>query len=74
MSSGLKNTIGLSFLFITIYGLSILFNWTVAALFLVSLSPIVIIWLAVKTLKDPNPSQNTFSDKFYEDYEYRRNS
>ncbi len=69
----LKNAVGFSFLFITGYGLSILFNWTIAALFLVSLSPILIIWLAVKTLKDPYTTDNTFEDSFYEDYNYRRN-
>jgi len=73
MSSSLKFAVGFSFVFITAYGLSVLFNWTVAALIMVSLSPILVIWLAVKTLKDPNPSNNTFEDRFYEDLDYQRN-
>lgn len=74
MSSSLKYAVGFSFVFITVYGLAVLFNWTIAAMILVSLSPIMVIWLAVKTLKDPNPSQETFEDRFYEDSDYRRNS
>ena len=70
----MRTAIGFSFIFITAYALSILYGWVPAALFFVSTSPIVVIWTAYKILKDPYESENTFEDKFYEDYNYRRNT
>lgn len=69
----LKTVISVSFVFVTVYALSILIDWTAAALLLVSLSPIMVLWVAYRTLKDPEHPEETFQDKFYEDYEYYRN-
>lgn len=69
----MKNAILASFVFLTAYGLSIIFQWMVAVLFLLSLSPVVVLWVAYRILKDPHPSGHTFEDRFYEDYDYQRN-
>ncbi|MCH8546160.1 MAG: hypothetical protein LAT54_05460 [Cryomorphaceae bacterium] len=39
---------------------------------LVSLSPIPIIWMVYRVLRDGTPSPHTFEERFYEDYEYER--
>lgn len=69
----LKTVISISFVFITVYALSILVDWTAGALFLVSVSPVMVLWVAYRTLKDPEHTEETFQDKFYEDYDYYRN-
>ena len=70
----LKNVIGFSVIFITIYAASVLVNYLPLALLLVSLSPVLIIWLAYRTLTDKYDTENTFHDRFYEDHEYQRNN
>lgn len=39
---------------------------------LVSLSPIPIIWMVYRVLRDGTPSSHTFEERFYEDYDYER--
>lgn len=58
--------------FITIYSISVLVNFIPLALLLVSLSPVVIIWLIYRTLTDNYNTPNTFKDRFYEDHDYHR--
>jgi hypothetical protein len=36
------------------------------------LSPLVVIWMVVRILKDGKPSTKTFTEHFYEDHAYRR--
>ena len=70
----LKTVISFSFVFVTVYALSILVGWTAAAIFLVCVSPAVVLWVAYRTLKDPYHTNQTFQNKFYQDYEYYRNN
>ena len=69
----LKNVIGVSVIFITIYALSVMANYLPVALLFVSLSPVLIIWMAYRTLKDSYKTENTFRERFYEDFDYERN-
>jgi hypothetical protein len=39
---------------------------------LMSLSPLPIIWMVYRVLRDGTPSPFTFRERFYEDYEYTR--
>ena len=70
----LRNVISLSVVFITIYSVSVMVNYLPLALLMVSLSPILIIWLAYRTLTDSYDTENTFHDRFYEDHDYQRNN
>jgi len=69
----LKNVIGLSFIFLAVYSIVIVSSFTQGALFLVGLSPLLVIWLVLRTLKDPYTPTHTFEERFYEDYDYERN-
>lgn len=42
------------------------------SLILFTLSPIAILWLAYKILKDGIPSGKTFTERFYDDHDYQR--
>jgi predicted signal transduction protein with EAL and GGDEF domain len=42
------------------------------SMLLVSLSPLPIIWMVYRVLRDGIPSEFTFEERFYEDYEYQR--
>jgi hypothetical protein len=42
------------------------------AIFLFSLSPLPLIWMVYRVLRDGQPSAYTFKDKFYEDHDYVR--
>lgn len=42
------------------------------SMLLVSLSPLPIIWMVYKVLRDGTPSSFTFEERFYEDYTYER--
>jgi hypothetical protein len=42
------------------------------SLALFSLSPIVVMWMVYKVLKDGKESEFTFEEVFYEDHPYRR--
>lgn len=44
-----------------------------AIILLFILSPIPVLWMAYKILKNGIPSQRTFEEYFYEDTDYRRN-
>ncbi len=70
----LKHIVRGSLVGIALYVISIFLNWTWLALLLVSLSPLLVIWLVYRVLKDPYASTHTFEDRFYEDNEYRRNN
>ncbi len=39
---------------------------------LFSLSPVVVIWMVYRVLKDGEASELTFEEAFYEDHAYRR--
>jgi membrane protein implicated in regulation of membrane protease activity len=69
----MKQAITFSFIFITAYALAVLFGWVPAALFLFSVSPLVVLYTVYKVLKDPEEVQDTFEDKFYQDSDYERN-
>ena len=38
------------------------------------IAPLLVLWMVYKILKDGTPSDKTFDEYFYEDYEYKRNS
>ena len=42
------------------------------SLIMFSISPIVVLWLAYKILRDGRPSGQTFKQKFYDDHDYTR--
>lgn len=44
---------------------------TIIALYISS--PILLLWMVYKILKDGVPSQRSFDDYFYDDWDYRRN-
>ena len=67
-----KDAVGILFVYITVYALAILFNWARPAILLVSLSPIMVLWVAFKILTAPYKSEHTFEERFYEDYDYER--
>ncbi|GEM_PF-1711779 len=70
----MKNAIIFSFIFLVSYALSILFGWIPAALFLFSTSPIMVLYVVYKVLRDPNEVQETFEEHFYQDSpQYQRN-
>ncbi len=69
----LKNVIIASCILISLYVLIIFLSLTTLALWMVSISPLIVAGLVYRVLKDPNPSPNTFEDRFYEDYDYPRN-
>lgn len=45
---------------------------TIFILFMIS--PIAVLWMAYKILKDGVPSGRTFDDYFYDDLDYKRNN
>ena len=59
----------LSTLYLLIYTLSTALAIPLAFF---SLSPVVVIWLVWKVLRDGEPSELTFEEAFYEDHPYRR--
>jgi hypothetical protein len=42
------------------------------AIFLFSLSPLPVIWMVYRVLRDGTPSAYTFKERFYDDYKYTR--
>ncbi len=44
---------------------------TVIAMYIAS--PVLLLWMVYKILKDGVPSERTFDEYFYDDYDYRRN-
>jgi len=61
-------------LYLLIYMISAELDTTTRfTLFLFSLSPIPVIWMVYKVLRDGQPSPYTFKERFYEDYAYARN-
>lgn len=67
-----KDAVGISFVYITIYSVMVLSEWLRPAILLVSLAPIMLIWMVFKILNAPYQSEHTFEDRFYEDYDYER--
>lgn len=64
-----------SFIFLLIYALAVMLTLLQWALLLFSLSPLLLLFMAYRILKDPKPhSGATFDEKFYEDLDYTRNS
>ena len=71
----LKTVISGSFIFLVVYAIAVMLSAEQVAMLLFSLSPIVVVYMAYRILKDPEPhSGATFDDKFYEDSDYTRNS
>jgi hypothetical protein len=63
----------LSSLYLLVYTLSTVVPvHLVIPLTLFSLSPIIVIWMVYKVLKDGEESTLTFDEAFYEDHPYRR--
>lgn len=64
----------LATLFVLVYNLSPYMGFSdnaITAMFLVS--PLVVIWMVIRVLKDGQPSTQSFTEHFYEDYAYTRN-
>ena len=38
-----------------------------------ALSPLLVIYMVLVILKNGTPSKHTFDDRFYDDYDYKRN-
>lgn len=45
---------------------------TIIAMYLAA--PLILIWMVITILKDGIPSERTFEEYFYDDYDYRRNN
>lgn len=69
----MKKAIGFSFIFLGAYALCALTGMGNLALLLFSLSPLVVIYLCLKILRDDEPVKKTFDESFYQDFDYRRN-
>lgn len=69
----MKTAISFSFLFLAAYAITALFGWIPGALFFFSTSPLIVLWVVYKVLKDPIEVRETFEEQFYQDHPYRRN-
>jgi hypothetical protein len=45
---------------------------TIAVMYIAS--PFLLLWMVYKILKDGTPSERTFDEYFYDDYDYKRNN
>lgn len=63
----MKNSIIFSFIFIGIYAGVAIANWDPMVILLFSLSPLMVIYVVYKVLKDPKEVEVTFEDHFYQD-------
>ncbi len=69
----IKLPILLTTLYLFIFVVISTFDALMALTFLlVSLSPVPIIWMVYRVLRDGTPSPHTFEERFYDDYEYER--
>lgn len=68
----MKTAIYFSFIFLLAYMISILFGYIQAALFFFGTSPLVVLHLVYKVLKDPQEVTVTFEDEFYQDGSHPR--
>lgn len=68
----MKFAISASFAFLIIYAASVLMGLERAALFMFSLSPLVVLYVVYKILKDPKEVTLTFEDHFYQDGRFPR--
>jgi len=66
-------SIAISFIYIIVYSLSLLFNVSVTLdLILLICFPFVEIWVVISILKDKNIPQKTFEEYFYQDEDIKR--
>lgn len=70
----MKAAIIFSFIFIGAYLTAILFNWFAGALFFFGSSPLMVIYVVYKVLRDPKEVEVTFDEHFYQDHPYKRNN
>lgn len=68
----MKNSILFSFIFIGAYALSAIIGWEPMAMLFFSLSPLVVIWVVYRVLRDPQEVKVTFEDHFYQDESHPR--
>jgi len=69
----MKAAIIFSFIFIGAYLTTIIFGWYAGALFFFSSSPLMVIYVVYKVLRDPQEVELTFEEHFYQDHPYKRN-
>ncbi|MDR9374588.1 MAG: hypothetical protein RI565_06945 [Schleiferiaceae bacterium] len=69
----MKTAIVGSFVFLGAYALAVLIGWYATALFLFSVSPLVVLYVVYKVLRDPQEVTQTFDQHFYQDHPYQRN-
>lgn len=69
----MKTAIAFSFVFLTVYAVFALFGFLPGALFLGTSSPMMILYVVYKVLRDPHEAEGTFEESFYQDHPYRRN-
>ena len=63
----------LTTLYLIVYVFACEFDSTVRlAIMLFSLSPLPVIWMVYRVLRDGTPSKHNFTERFYEDYDYTR--
>ncbi len=68
----MKTSIYFSFVFLIAYAICVLFGYIQAALFFFSVSPLVVLHMVYKILKDPHEVQVSFDDEFYQDGKHPR--
>lgn len=68
----MKAAIAFSFVFLIAYSISILIGHLQAALFLMSSSPLMVLYTVYKVLRDPKEVKLKFEDHFYQDQRFPR--
>lgn len=69
----IKKPIALTTIYLFVYAFTCHFSSTTQiAILLFSLSPLPIIWMVLRVLKDGEASKLEFTERFYEDEDYKR--
>lgn len=68
----MKFSIIFSFFFLGLYSLSALMSWDPFTVLCFSLSPLVVLYVVYKVLRDPQEVQVSFEDHFYQDGSHPR--
>jgi hypothetical protein len=67
----IKAPILIATIYLFVYAITAQFETNIQlTIMLFSLSPLPVIWMVWRVLRDGTPSQFTFQERFYEDYDY----
>ncbi len=68
----LENVVGGSFIFLAVYALAVLLGTAQIAILLFSVTPIVVVYVVWRTLRDAEQPEATFEEQFYQDRPEKR--